>query len=309
MTAISLFDKQTRAARGQPKVVVTDAQQLNAWLERGKAEVFTATTMLTPELARLLLAANEDNRNVQLTSRGTRSVEAYADMMRRGEWLLNGSTLVVASNGQLNDGQHRCLACIDAGVAVPVQIAFGVERETRSTLDQGRARTPGDVLKILDPSLTDVNILATYLNFRYCLLGGRNPSERTTPDELRDALGVFPNGREHIASIAVYARRMKLSVGFMAGAHGMCFDANPRAAEAFCSAVSTGLGIETLKSPVARLRDAYDKAKGKNGSALHRDTQAALYVKGFNNFVRGRLGALSFRPGGAPEVFPAVVTR
>ncbi|WP_303713330.1 hypothetical protein [Brevundimonas naejangsanensis] len=137
MTNTPLFSKPKTAAESQ----------LEKWIEQGRSGVFTVTTMLTPELARLLLANNPNNRPAQWgANRGTRSVTAYAAMMARGEWMLNGSTIVVASTGELNDGQHRCEAVIIADTAVPVQIVFGVERHTRSTLDQGIARTGGGVL-------------------------------------------------------------------------------------------------------------------------------------------------------------------
>jgi hypothetical protein len=304
MTAIPLFSKVQASIASSP---VSVAHQLQQWLARGRGEVFTVTTTLTPELARLLLAANEDNRTVRLTTRGTRGVSAYAAMMRRGEWMLNGSTLVVASNGQLNDGQHRCLACIEADVAIPVQIAFGVERDTRCTLDQGAARSPGDVLKLIEPSLTDANVLATYLQFRFSLAAGRNFSFQTTPDEIRDAFQMYPDGKEHIAAVQAYARRMRLSVGYIAGAHGLCAEANPTKAKAFIEAVSTGVGIPDKSSPEKRLRDIYESNKGARGSALFRDAQAALYVKAFNIFARGKLGPVTYRPKGAPEAFPVAV--
>ena len=302
MTAIPLFSDSALISRP-----MSEAQQLQAWLNRGRAEVFTVQTMLTPDLARLLLASNEENRHIRDNNRGTRNVTAYAEMMKRGEWLLNGSTIVVAANGQLNDGQHRCTACVEADVAVPVLITFGVDRESRSTLDQGIARHPHDVVRFLDQSITETTHVAVYLQFRYAIAAGRSMTAQITPDEIRDALQLFPDFREHLQAVRLVARRVKLSFGYVAGAHGLCADANPEKAAEFAEAVTTGVGITSINSPIARLRDIYEKNKGSRGNGLHRDAQAALYVKGFNNYVRGRTGPLTFRPKGAPEPFPVAV--
>lgn len=71
--------------------------------------------------------------------------------------------------------------------------------------------------------------------------------------------------------------------------------------------MSTGVGIPDKSSPEKRLRDIYESNKGARGSALFRDAQAALYVKAFNIFARGKLGPVTYRPKGAPEAFPVAV--
>lgn len=300
MSAVPLFANQKEASPSRKSLGVTEAQQLESWLRQGRNGVFTVTTMLTPALASLLLASNENNRPVKATAAGTRSVAAYAAMMLRGEWKLNGSTLVVADDGQLNDGQHRCHACIEAGVAVPVQIAFGVERETRTTLDQGIARSPGNILAMVGQ--TDSNVLATYLQFRTVAADGGWFSRRLTPDELLVALERFPNFHDHLPPIRNYAARKRLSTGYMAGAHGLCVEGNPIAAAAWAEAVSTGVGITSVTSPVARLRRIFEDRAG-----MRRDEAAALYIKGFNNFCRGRTGPITWRDKDKSEPFPTVV--
>jgi hypothetical protein len=302
MTAIPLFSNSALISRS-----MSEAQQLQAWLNRGRAEVFTVQTMLTPDLARLLLASNEDNRGVRERARGVRNVDSYARMMERGQWLLNGEAIVVASNGQLNDGQHRCLACIKADVEVPVLITFGVERHSRMTLDQGIGRNAADVIKFLDPATQYINHVSMYLQLRYALAAGQSTIGQLTADEIEDGLQLFPEYAEHIPAIYAYGRRMQLCVGYVAAAHSLCAEANPAKAAQFLEGVCTGIGIPSANSPILRLRDLYDKNKGKRGNALHRDTQAALYIKGFNNFVRGRTGPLTYRPKGAPEPFPVAV--
>lgn len=99
--------------------------------------------MLTPELAKALLQDEKRMRN-----RGMRRevINLYAQQMP-DEWRINGSSIVVDSEGHLVDGQHRCAACIQAGVPVPVILVSGVEaEEVFDTIDTGKKRTAADVL-------------------------------------------------------------------------------------------------------------------------------------------------------------------
>jgi len=283
---------------------ISPAAQLEAWLQRGRDEVFSVTTELTPELAQLLLDRNADNRPVSVQAAGVRNVASYAAAMWRGEWMLNGSTLVVANTGELNDGQHRCMACIEADVSVPITIVFGVDRDTRTTLDQGRARSPGDILAMVGE--TNTNIMATYLQFRWMIEAGRPLTDRVTQDELLDALARFPNFHAHHATVGLYAKRQKLSAGYIAGSHGICAEANPEAAARFSEMVCTGVGIPNVNSPAARLRRIYEDVRAKEGRTT-RAEHSALWIKGFNNFCRGRTGPLGWRDKDKGEAFPQAV--
>lgn len=113
----------------------------NECVARGKREVFSEVTTLTPGLAATLLGLNPDNRNI----RAVKASQFAADM-RAGRWAFNGEAIKISRDGLLNDGQHRLSALIDANVTLPILFTFGVERDTRMTLDQGAARTAADYL-------------------------------------------------------------------------------------------------------------------------------------------------------------------
>lgn len=105
--------------------------------------IFTEVVTLEPVLARELLTHNQGNRSIRLAKKAQ-----YVDDIRSGRWQLNGETIVVSKEGALNNGQHRCSAVIEAEAAMPTIIVFGVEKETRKTVDQGANRSPGDHLAI-----------------------------------------------------------------------------------------------------------------------------------------------------------------
>lgn len=116
---------------------------LDAMIERSRGGVVTSLTYMIPGVAAELLRRNEGNRCVRPIK-----VEHYARDMAEGRWQFNGEPVIVASSGELNDGQHRLSAVIDANTPVLMLVIFGVARESRLTVDQGAARTAGDFLSM-----------------------------------------------------------------------------------------------------------------------------------------------------------------
>lgn len=112
-------------------------------VHRSRNEIFSEIKTITPAMAEVILSQNHDNRGV----RPTKLAQMVADM-KSGRWALNGEPIIISKDGQLNDGQHRLMALVDAKVSLPLLFVFGVERETRTTVDQGANRSVGDYLKM-----------------------------------------------------------------------------------------------------------------------------------------------------------------
>ena len=102
------------------------------------------------------------------------------------------------------------------------------------------------------------------------------------------------------------AKRLGISHGYLAGAHALCSEVSPALAATFAEAVSTGVGITSVNSPVARLRRIYEDSRLQR-APLPRVRIAALYIKAFNNFSRGRTGAINWREKDLNEPFPLAV--
>lgn len=294
---------ETQLLHISARPTLSEADQLKLWLERGQNEVFTVTTELTPNLAALLTQRNENNRPV-LWKGPNRSVEAYARAMQRGEWRLNGAAIIVSRDGFLNDGQHRCYAVLDAQTGIPALLTFGVDRDTRHTVDQGIARSPGHILALNNE--VNTNVLATALHMLWCLDQGVTLNARPSPDQLLATLERHPAIRECIPATKKLAVHYRLSVGYIASAHYLCRKYRAAEADLFLGDLTTGLNIKSVNSPVARLRRQFEEHSAKR-KRIGRDEQAALYIKGFNNFLRNRQGALVWRNAGpAAESFPTV---
>lgn len=104
--------------------------------------ISTNVEVITPVMANALLNGMRRNRQCRLMR-----VEQIATAMRTGSYNgLNGETVVIDEDGCLIDGQHRMKAIIAANMPVKMLVARGVSAAAQDTIDQGLARTSGDVL-------------------------------------------------------------------------------------------------------------------------------------------------------------------
>lgn len=110
-------------------------------IARGKLAPFAEIIEVTPEIARHLLGHNPENRKLY----EGRVLEIAEDIVA-GRWQVNGETIIVSKDGDLNNGQHRCNAIIFTDTAVQTLMFFGAERESRLTVDMGKPRSVGDFL-------------------------------------------------------------------------------------------------------------------------------------------------------------------
>jgi hypothetical protein len=134
-----------------------DAIEADRWLSnqvaKADAEPFTEVVTLTPGLAEALMRRNEKNRAIRETN-----LERIKRDIETGNWQFNGASIVVSRNGLMNDGQHRCRAVIDTNISIKIVMVFGIDRDSRMTLDQGALRSVGNYLAM--NGMSNVNVLA-----------------------------------------------------------------------------------------------------------------------------------------------------
>src|SRR3954467_12893306 len=83
-------------------------------LERGKNDVFAEVVDINPQLAAEMLKHNDSNRHISKNL-----VSKLASDIRENRWRLNGEPIILANTGELNDGQHRLSAIIEAAKHAP----------------------------------------------------------------------------------------------------------------------------------------------------------------------------------------------
>lgn len=94
---------------------------------------------ITPDVAKMLLEGNVDNRNLR-----PRTVQRYARDMAGGSWQLTHEAIGIDAEGNLVDGQHRLRAVIEADTPVWMTVAYYVPMEARRVIDDGARRNAAD---------------------------------------------------------------------------------------------------------------------------------------------------------------------
>lgn len=75
-------------------------------------------------------------------------VRKLAADMKAGRWKMTHQAIAIDQNGRLIDGQHRLLAVVEAGVVVPMMVAFGVPPGSFDHVDMGMSRRVTDILRL-----------------------------------------------------------------------------------------------------------------------------------------------------------------
>ena len=107
------------------------------------SKIFTVTEVITPKKAETPLQSNTHNRALS-----AKRVEELAAQITSGNWVQNGQTIIVHSDGTLADGQHRLAAVVLANKSITTSIAYNVPKSAFATIDTGAKRQVKDVLYI-----------------------------------------------------------------------------------------------------------------------------------------------------------------
>lgn len=251
-------------------------------LRVGQYGVHTAVTTLTPEIARRLLERNVDNRNIRRLH-----VAKLAHAIRTGAYVLNGETIIVARDGSLNDGQHRCAAVVETGISIPAIIVFGVERETRITVDTGDKRTVGHVLAM--HHLGEGNPAGVAALARFVLqFDTETVLSRSINFEPAEFIGIVEqNGAEMVECYNLVKRmrnRYRISAGLVSGAMFVCGRVDRNTALALGEQLAEGTGSKG--DPAVALAKRYSEHTIGRTNLSHVE-QAALFIKTFNSVRAG----------------------
>jgi hypothetical protein len=109
-----------------------------------KQQIETKCVLMSPDVARMCLDYNENNRRLNMMS-----IRKFADDMRNGRWQQNGETIKFDREGRLIDGQHRLHAIILANVSVELLVVSGLEPIAQQTIDIGQLRSSGQIASLL----------------------------------------------------------------------------------------------------------------------------------------------------------------
>lgn len=262
----------------------SQSKKLGVWLdtlvERAKTKPVSQVVTLTPDLAAVFLERNPANRKIKPSV-----VEIYAHDIARGAWVFNGQPIIISDTGELNDGQHRCSAVVEADKPIEVLLIVGIKRDTRTTLDQGRARTAGDFLSM--EGATNTNVLAASANFlwQYRNRGAirQSGSSSATKSEVLEIVRDNPGLTKSVAFVQVTAAASVGGPSILAFAHFVFKSTRHRDdADFFIHSLMSGAGLKN-GSPILYARNRLINERGR----LKPREKAEILFKAWNAWKRG----------------------
>ncbi|MDO8690836.1 MAG: hypothetical protein Q7R39_12635 [Dehalococcoidia bacterium] len=208
--------------------------------------VSAEVVLITPDQAVRWLETKAQNRKVS-----EKTVAAYADSMKRGEWHVTNQGIAFNPEGCLIDGEHRLWAIIQAGIPVKMLTVMGVTDAARETIDKGRLRSLSDELRLYRGQ-TDANTYRGYVTHSARLVTG-NLVVIKTLDALDHWVAIFKGGlamaMDHSNGLMKPAFKVAAVGGTLAFAHKV----DPEKVLAFSRRLADGSGL-TKEDPEFHLR-------------------------------------------------------
>lgn len=273
-------------------------QWLNDCIERSRAGIFSEVTTLTPGLAGQLLSRNDDNRNLRPAKVGQ-----YAADIRSGRWTMNGEPLIISVDGQLNDGQHRAQAVVDANTPIQVLMVFGLPRETRTTIDQGTARTASDYLSMdgLPNATVQASIARVLIAYERNDLTALSSIALVTNSDVMERVHSDPEiaASAHFAAGRTGPARPYAPPAVIGFCHYIFNRISPAQADTYMDNVCRGEGLRA-RDPAYTVRDRL-----ANLSSRSRERRIHIIIRGWNAYRQGRTLAIAKVMG--EENIPAVI--
>lgn len=111
-----------------------------------------SVVFITPSMAQEMIDNSADLFAVSKTKQrrvkqGT--VKQYAKDMEKGQWMFNGDTISLSSEGKILNGQHRLRSIAKSGVGQWVLLVKGIAEEAMQTMDMGVKRTLENYLQMM----------------------------------------------------------------------------------------------------------------------------------------------------------------
>lgn len=106
-----------------------------------KGKTWNVTAIISPAEAKQIILAMPKQRPFYKNH-----AALFANLIRAGQFKPTHQGIAFDHDGLLLDGQHRLHACIDADMAIEVQVTFNMDRALFNSIDRGRIRSLTDDL-------------------------------------------------------------------------------------------------------------------------------------------------------------------
>jgi hypothetical protein len=259
---------------------------------------------IAPKVAeQLMKLSNTKNRPKQTKHSQRICVEASS-----GSYEVTGDTIKFSKKGVLLDGQHRLDGCIKGKTAITSHVVFGLDDDVFDVLDQGKKRTPGDILALCGiPEATMVaGAISWVLRFEAGLdvksdgSGSLTQRGEITPRKIRTlALGKMKDIASYVKDARLVNTAYKHPPTMIAGLLYLIGKRDPNLARDFAHEWVHGAKIGRNKNFDILNQRIMSIANANNG-VVHRGMRAALLIQTFNHWnshIVATPRALTWRKG------------
>jgi hypothetical protein len=245
------------------------------------------TIQLTPTLAAQLFNSTSTNRRISPTTVGR-----YVADIKDGNWRLGNDMLVVTAHGELRNGQHRCLAVMEAGTDIPVilRVQAPGEGDEFDIFDQNYVRRAGQILGIEGVTNAVAKAAAARMIYGYDHLPTRvwaGPTMTVFTRKMQtdyvlkyrdafDTAGSYPMWRTS-------SRTLNIALAFLVARDSVMADEF----DTFYDGLSTGARLPQ-DDPRLALRNLLAQPKEKRVRWGSGQSDFGIYIKTWNSYISDR---------------------
>ena len=219
-------------------------------------QVRTVRMTITPEQAKYLLEHHMPKNRPRSPHRRAIIVRA----LKNGHWKFNGECIIFDRLGWLKNGQHRLSACVETGIALDTNVAFGVEPDVFDTIDRVKPRSLPDDLAV-EGETGCLNLSAT-IKLIYGYVQGQRATSVMSTDADSQTCREFLAANPGIRGSAQYANgstrkapglHIPIAPRVLGACHYLFGQKAPETRDRFFAALRTGEGL-AHGDPVLTLR-------------------------------------------------------
>jgi len=271
-----------------------------------------AFIVVGPELASALVNEEVNNKN----RNASKSVIAnYVEQIKNNEWVQGASTIMMDTNFNLADGQHRLFAIIQSGQSQIFMFRFNVSYETKLVVDTGKNRSVTNSLQMEKFSHSSYIGGATR-KFNHYLKNSGNMNNIATKLTTQSAIKLI-NENPKLKEITDYIRKNKTdckdygnptdliaSYQILSKSHAIGSDVFFQGLIEEKNTINNVDYHEFFKSLRSHLRANHER---KQVNPHLRET-ITFYImfSAWNHFIQGKTTALKLKKFNASSAFPVI---
>lgn len=247
-----------------------------------KPPLHSVVVHIEPIMAtQILRVANHKNRRLQ-----DRHADRLSKVIKAENYELTGDTIKFSKTGRLLDGQHRLKACEKQGSPIISHVVFGLEDNIFDVLDQGKRRTPADILGLAGVEYAPL-VAAAVSWVMWYKAGAKKVDDLHNVRSIREAaLGEMKGVKEwtrlgmQLHAAYKYPPSLMTGVLYLIGKH------NKQLAEDFAQAwlhgnrLGRNRGFDELSKRIQQIRN-------QSGGSVNPQVRAALVIQTFNHWNAG----------------------